>query len=299
MLCADYIKQRRIRLEQALEHFLPPAATEPHRLHQAMRYAVLNGGKRLRPLLVYMSGEAADVPLEKLDAPACAIELIHAYSLVHDDLPAMDDDDLRRGQPTCHKAFDEATAILVGDSLQSLAFQVLAQAEQSISAAHRIQMIQILAKASGASGMAGGQAIDLAANNQPLSLAEIEQLHSLKTGALITASVELGLLAADTIDIAKLEAMRQYAQHLGLAFQIHDDIKDIEGSVESLGKIPGNDEKHQKSTYPAIAGLTAAKAKIQSLHQQALSALTSWDDKGNYLRQLTNDILTLQPDQSY
>lgn len=262
------------RAEDALQHRLPPADALPTRLHAAMRYAALDGGKRVRPVLVYSTGEVLGVPLEQLDGPACAVELIHAYSLVHDDLPAMDDDDLRRGKPTCHKAYDEATAILAGDALQTLAFQVLAEDPAMAAApAQRLAMVRELAVASGSRGMAGGQAIDMAATGKGLSLPELQQMHSLKTGALIRAAVRLGALSRPGLDPALFQALDDYAAAIGLAFQIRDDILDVESSTEQLGKRQGADQALAKSTYVALLGLDGAKAKAHEVHAAARTAL--------------------------
>ncbi len=288
---AEFAKLHRERIEQVLQNILPPADTEPTRLHTAMRYAVLNGGKRLRPLLVYAAGEALGAPLTHLDIPAAAVELIHAYSLVHDDLPAMDDDDLRRGQPTCHRAFDEATAILAGDALQSLAFQVIANGPDQNSAEQRLRMIQALAQASGSYGMAGGQALDLEATGKPLAADNVEALHRLKTGALFAASIEMGILAANTSHTEWAHSLRDYIRHLGLAFQIQDDILDIEGDVASLGKQPGNDYKHDKPTYPFVLGIAPAKMRVSALRKEALQALATCNEKADMLRQLALEIL--------
>jgi len=262
------------RAEAALQRRLPPADELPARLHAAMRYAALDGGKRVRPVLVYTTGAVLDVPLEQLDGPACAVELLHAYSLVHDDLPAMDDDDLRRGKPTCHKAFDEATAILAGDALQTLAFQVLAE-DPAMTAAptQRLAMVRELAVASGSRGMAGGQAIDMAATGGALSLPELQQMHSLKTGALIRAAVRLGALSRPGLDQALFQALDGYAAAIGLAFQIRDDILDVESSTEQLGKRQGADQALAKSTYVALLGLDGAKAKAREVHAAARAAL--------------------------
>ena len=287
----DYAQQRRERINQVLDQVLPPADKEPVRLHQAMRYAVLNGGKRLRPLLVYAAGETLGATLTQLDIPAVAVELIHAYSLVHDDLPAMDDDDLRRGQPTCHKAFDEATAILTGDALQTLAFQLLADNPHIESASQSLRMISSLARACGSQGMAGGQALDLQAAGKPLTLENVETLYHLKTGALFASGVELGIQAASNPSQDWAHSLRQYTQCLGLAFQIQDDILDIEGDVATLGKLPGNDGKHEKPTYPFISGLSAAKARVASLRAEALRLLATCNEKADILRQLTVDML--------
>lgn len=210
------------RINRMLDQWLPPANENPTHLHNAMRYVVCQGGKRIRPLLVYATGNGLDAPLEELDRAACAIELIHAYSLTHDDLPAMDDDDMRRGQPSCHKAFDEATAILVGDALQSLAFEILSEGQGP----HRLEMINVLAKAAGSRGMVGGQSLDLLGTNSIVDEKQIELIHSLKTGALVVASIQLGVLAAPQFDPIKFSQLTELAKQLGLAYQIQDDIFD-------------------------------------------------------------------------
>ena len=241
-----------------------------------MRYAVLGGGKRVRPALVYSTGSALGLPLADIDGVASAIELIHVYSLVHDDLPAMDNDDLRRGKPTCHKAFDEATAILAGDSLQVLAFEVLARGDGLPNdPAIRLELVNLLAVASGTSGMAGGQALDLAALNRNLSLPEIEVMHSRKTGALIRACVAMTAACAGSLSPEARSALDTYATCIGLAFQIQDDLLDIEGDPQLLGKAIGSDQALNKPTYPAIAGIEAARHRVQSLHERALSGLNS------------------------
>jgi farnesyl diphosphate synthase len=254
------------RLAQALDRRLPAAATDPTRLHEAMRYAC-DGGKRLRALLVYAAGEALGVPVEKLDAPACAVELIHAYSLVHDDLPAMDDDDLRRGRPTVHKAYDEATGILVGDGLQAEAFTVLAD-EPSLGTAQRLRMVSILARASGSLGMVGGQAVDIASEGRRISLEELQSLHARKTGALILASLQLAAAAADASPEAE-QALEIYGRHIGLAFQIQDDVLDETASTETLGKTAGKDLAQHKSTYPSLLGLDGARERATGLFEEA------------------------------
>jgi farnesyl diphosphate synthase len=254
------------RLAQALDRRLPAAGEDPARLHEAMRYAC-DGGKRLRALLVYAAGEALGVAPDKLDAPACAVELIHAYSLVHDDLPAMDDDDLRRGRPTVHKAYDEATGILVGDGLQTLAFAVLAD-EPALSEAQRLRMVSILARASGSLGMVGGQAVDIASENQRISLEQLQSLHARKTGALILASLQLAAAAAGAAPAA-LQALESYGRHIGLAFQIQDDVLDETASTETLGKTAGKDLAQHKSTYPSLLGLDGARDKAQALFEEA------------------------------
>ncbi|MGA1461694.1 MAG: polyprenyl synthetase family protein [Steroidobacteraceae bacterium] len=260
------------RVEQALAARLPPPAGPCARLHEAMRYAVLGGGKRVRPLLCYLSGQALGVPLEELDGPAAALEMIHAYSLIHDDLPAMDDDDLRRGRPTTHVAFDEATAILAGDSLQVLAFEVLATApHMTPDPARRLTMVARLASGSGTAGMAGGQAIDLAAVGRRLALQEVEQMHGMKTGALIEASAGLGVAAAG--DPPAGACLMSYARSLGLAFQIVDDLLDAVGDASLVGKPVRADAAADKPTYPRIAGIEAARERAQRLHREALEAI--------------------------
>ena len=256
------------RVERELDRWLPADTQVPQRLHAAQRYAVLGPGKRIRPALVYATAETLGVPLERVDAAACAVELIHAYSLVHDDLPAMDDDDLRRGRPTCHRAYDEATAILAGDSLQVLAFQVLAVHPGIPDDASRVRMIATLAAASGTAGMAGGQALDLAAEGRHLTLPEIEQVHALKTGALIRASVLMAAHASGGTPRI-VAALDDFAAHIGLAFQVQDDILDIEGDASLIGKPVGSDEAREMPTYPAVAGLTAAKTRVAGLHAAA------------------------------
>ncbi|MCE5232147.1 MAG: polyprenyl synthetase family protein [Xanthomonadaceae bacterium] len=252
---------------------LPPEGQPPADLHRAMRYAVLGGGKRLRPLLVYAAGAALDAADAALDAPACAVELIHAYSLVHDDLPAMDDDALRRGRPTCHVAFGEATAILAGDALQALAFELLAgDAASGLDAATRIEMLRVLGAACGAEGMAGGQALDLAAVGKTLTLAELERMHMHKTGALIRAAVRLGALAGGA-GATTLGALDRYGHAVGLAFQVQDDILDVEGATEVLGKTAGKDAAAAKPTFPSILGMDASRRRLAELTDAALDAL--------------------------
>ncbi len=293
------------RTDATLSNALPDPAVAPQRLHAAMRHAVLNGGKRMRPLLVYATGTALGAADASLDAAAAAVELIHCYSLVHDDLPAMDDDALRRGQPTVHVAFDEATAILAGDALQTLAFDVLANAPQD--APQRVAMLAELARASGVAGMCGGQALDIDATGGrtkgdqrqvsdrddstagivhpkngyrpvplPFSLAELERLHALKTGALLRCAVRLGALAANA-DAACCAALDRYADALGLAFQIRDDLLDIEGDAATLGKTIGKDQAQDKATFPALLGVTASRARLQELAASMQAALDSVD----------------------
>lgn len=288
----QYLKQCQKRVDSALDLQLPNDSIQPHRLHQAMRYATLNGGKRIRPMLVYAAGAALGVEPEQLDGPACAVELIHAYSLIHDDLPAMDDDDLRRGRPTCHKAFDEATAILAGDALQTLAFKVLCKDDVSPFAPHiRLEMIETLAHASGSRGMAGGQALDLAAVGRQIDLAQLENMHIHKTGALIHASVKLGCLAATKAEPAQTRQLEHYANCIGLAFQVQDDILDVEGDTATLGKTQGKDQANGKPTYPSLIGLKGAKELAQNLRQDALDSLSVLDERADPLRWLADYIV--------
>ncbi|MDX1514541.1 MAG: (2E,6E)-farnesyl diphosphate synthase [Gammaproteobacteria bacterium] len=287
----ECLKRYRDRVHAALEARLPPASDEPRQLHEAMRYAVLNGGKRVRAVLVYAAGEAVGTAPETLDAPACAVELIHAYSLVHDDLPVMDNDDLRRGQPTCHRAFDEATALLAGDALQSLAFEVLLDDGGPAGAARRAAMAWTLAGASGSLGMAGGQAIDLAAVGKSLTLEQLENMHRHKTGALIRASVRMGALSGDGSSEQTLDLLDRYACCIGLAFQIRDDILDVEGDTAVLGKQSGADSALNKPTYPALLGLEEAKQKARELHEQALACLQDFGAEADPLRWLSEFIV--------
>ncbi len=282
----------RSRIEASFERWLPGAATHPTRLHQAMRYAVLNGGKQIRPLLVYASGHALDVPVETLDDPACAVELIHVFSLVHDDLPAMDDDDLRRGKPTCHKAYDDATAILTGDALQSLAFYILAHSKHiDVPPRRRIQMLEALSLASGSRGMAGGQAIDIASEGGQLTIPELEDMYIHKTGTLIRASVKLGALSASHASEKQLERLDHYAKCIGLLFQIQDDILDIECDTKTLGKTQGADLARNKPTYPALLGMESAKRRVRELHEESLDSLSRFDHRADLLRQLSRYII--------
>jgi geranylgeranyl pyrophosphate synthase len=280
------------RVERALDRWLPTTKTAPVRLHEAMRYAVLGGGKRVRPVLAYAAGQAQGLAPKRLDGIACAVELIHAYSLVHDDLPAMDDDELRRGRPTCHKAFDEATAILAGDALQTLAFQVLAVDQRSGAApAARVSMLEQLARAAGSRGMAGGQALDLEAEGRDLDSVQLENIHIHKTGALIRASVSLTTLLVDAPDPVSVRNLDHYAKCIGLAFQVRDDILDVEGETAVLGKTQGKDQRQDKATYPAILGLDAAREKAQLLCDQALEALEGLDQRADPLRWIAQYIV--------
>jgi geranylgeranyl pyrophosphate synthase len=283
----EFMAACQARLEGVLSQWLPPAATHPASLHQAMRYAALDGGKRIRPTLVYASGQAVGSRRETLDAPACAIELIHAYSLVHDDLPAMDDDDLRRGKPSCHKAFGEAGAILAGDALQSLAFHMLSRDNPGTDAATRLRMIGTLALAAGSRGMAGGQTIDLEAAGRQLDIAELEDMHIHKTGALIRASVVLGALTAPELEDRALERLDHYAKCVGLAFQIRDDILDVEGETQTLGKRIGADQTLDKSTYPALIGLEASRQRASELNEEAQESLSGLGPDADPLRKIS------------
>jgi len=278
--------QRRIEALLARALDVPGAATA--RLLEAMRYSTLAGGKRIRPVLVYATGEALGAPLEQLDAAAASVELIHVYSLVHDDLPAMDDDDLRRGRPTCHRAFDEATAILTGDALQARAFEVLAHAPEQISAAARLEMLQVLADAIGTRGMAGGQAIDLESVKQQIGEPEVERMHRQKTGALIRASVLLGAISSGLTDAAQRAALAEFGAEIGLAFQIQDDILDVEGNVHTLGKRTGADADRVKPTYPSVLGLEAARAAALARRDRAIGALAPWGSRFANLREFAH-----------
>jgi farnesyl diphosphate synthase len=280
------------RIERVLEQALSLPDPGTARLREAMRYSVLGAGKRLRPTLVYLTGEALGAPLTQLDAPAAAVELIHVYSLVHDDLPAMDDDDLRRGRPTCHRAYDEATAILVGDALQALAFAVLANEPLTgVSAPLRLQMIRVLARATGTGGMAGGQAVDLAAVGRTLPVTAIEDMHRRKTGALIQCSVLLGALGAGVSGGPELAGLERFGAEIGLAFQIQDDILDVEGDPAVLGKSTGADAAHAKPTYPSTVGLEHARMRARELRDGAIAALAPLGSRSTALVQLANFIV--------
>ncbi len=288
----NYLDRCRARVEAALNEYLPLESIQPTRLHAAMRYAALGNGKRVRPVLVYAAGEALSASEDALDAPACAVELIHTYSLVHDDLPAMDNDDLRRGRKTCHREFDEATAILAGDALQSLAFKILAwDKTMPANAETRISMIESLAMATGSRGMAGGQALDLAATGREINLTELENMHIHKTGALIRASVQLGTLQAADPDPEHVRGLDHYAKCIGLAFQVVDDILDIEGDPESLGKTKGKDMANNKPTYPSLLGLEGSHRMAKRLQQEALDSLCPLDAKADPLRWLAGYIV--------
>jgi geranylgeranyl pyrophosphate synthase len=283
----------RARMEHALAQRLPGADVEPRRLHEAMRYSVLGGGKRVRAALVFATARAVGLGEPDVEGAACAIELVHAYSLVHDDLPAMDNDDLRRGRPTCHKAYDEATAILVGDGLQPLAFELLATDPALPRAPEiRLRLIALLAQASGSLGMAGGQAIDLEVQGKRLAIAQIEDLHSRKTGALIRASVAMATACAPSLDPRLQDALGRFAAAVGLAFQIRDDLLDVIGDASLLGKATGADRERAKPTYPAVLGVAASEAQVRRLHAQAFEALGPFGPRADPLRMLSDWLLT-------
>lgn len=280
------------RLEQQLKQLMQQGLPDTAVLEPAMSYSLLLGGKRIRPYLVYVTGQLLGASLEDLDAPAMAIEALHTYSLIHDDLPAMDDDDLRRGKATCHKAFNEATAILAGDALQALAFEILSQHPyQQVSSACQIKMVHALARAAGAAGMCAGQAIDLAQTNQQIDLNRLEQMHRLKTGALIECSVKMAYYCSPCQDPQVLAALLTYASALGLAFQVQDDILDIESDTATLGKPQGSDLKANKSTYPALLGLEGARQKAGQLYQDALAALDTVPGDTSELRAFAHYII--------
>ena len=277
-------------MESALAEWLPPSSIAPERLHEAMRYAVLGGGKRVRPLLAFAAGEVTGADPDRVQHAAAAVELIHAYSLVHDDMPAMDDDALRRGKPTVHVEFDEATALLVGDALQSLAFDILASQPLADDAATQLKMVQLLAQASGSRGMAGGQAIDLASVGKPLDLTELEFMHIHKTGALIRASVLLGAQCGNMTDAAAA-ALDHYAKCIGLAFQVVDDVLDAEAPTATLGKTAGKDAANNKPTYVSLLGAARARELAQELRADAHSALAGLGAPAARLRQLADFVV--------
>ncbi len=278
-------------MEIALGRLLPNPAHAPQRLHDAMRYASLGGGKRVRPLLVFAAGELVNAPIERLEYAGSAVELIHAYSLVHDDLPCMDNDTLRRGKPTCHIQYDEATGLLVGDALQTLAFEALCTLPLADRAEDQLAMVRILAQASGSHGMAGGQAIDLASVGKRLSLPELEMMHILKTGALIRASVLLGSYCGTALDETDRKRLDHFAKCIGLAFQVVDDILDCEADSATLGKTAGKDAANDKPTYVSLLGLGDAKRRARELHDDALDSLNAFGERAQRLRQLADFIV--------
>jgi farnesyl diphosphate synthase len=288
----DKIKTYTQRVEDMLERCLPNAELPPRQLHEAMRYSVLGGGKRVRPLLVYATAEALEIDPAVLDAPAAAIELMHAFSLVHDDLPAMDDDDLRRGRPTVHIKFDEATAILAADALQPLAFEVLAETpEMRARPEAQRKIISALARACGSNGMTGGQSIDLASEHKTLNAAELEHMYRLKTGRLLWVSVMSAAYCKPELSTENLHSLERFVDALGLAFQIRDDILDIEGSSEVIGKPQGSDEERDKATYPALFGMDAARARTEELLSIALESIEFLGERADTLRWIGNYIV--------
>ena len=285
----------RLRMERALAARLPEPTLVPARLHEAMRYSVLGGGKRIRPALLFAAARAVGLSEDEVEAAACAVELVHVYSLVHDDLPAMDNDDLRRGRPTCHKAYDEATALLVGDALQPLAFQLLASDPAlPASPAIRLRLIDMLAQASGTFGMAGGQAIDLAVQGMRLDIGQVEDMHARKTGAVIRASVLMAAECVPPLDPNLYTALTRFATAVGLAFQIQDDLLDVTGDVSTLGKATGADSERAKPTHPAIIGITASQQRVRLLHSQAIHALAPFGERAEALRSLAHWLLSRQ-----
>jgi geranylgeranyl pyrophosphate synthase len=285
----------RLRMERALAARLPESNLLPARLHEAMRYSVLGGGKRIRPALLFATAHALGLAEDEVEAAACAIELVHVYSLVHDDLPAMDNDDMRRGRPTCHKAFDEATALLVGDALQPLAFQLLAcDPKLPASPTIRLRLIDMLAQAIGTLGMAGGQAIDLAAQGLRLDIGQVEDMHARKTGAVIRASVLMAAECAPSLDASLYAALTRFANAVGLAFQIQDDLLDVTGDAALLGKATGADSDRAKPTYPSVIGITASQQRIRQLHNQAIQALAPFGDRARILHSLAHWLLSRQ-----
>lgn len=286
----SWVTAHQARFEEVLRGLLPRADIAPQRLHEAMRYAVLDGGKRVRPLLAFAAGELTGAEAARVDVAAAAVELIHAYSLVHDDMPCMDDDVLRRGKPTCHVQYDEATALLVGDSLQTLAFQLLVEHRLNDDAARQLEMVKLLAVASGSRGMAGGQAIDLASVGKSLTLPELEFMHIHKTGALIRAAVLLGAQcgSASGEQLAKLD---HFGKLIGLAFQVVDDVLDCEADTATLGKTAGKDADNDKPTYVSLLGIQGARDMAQRLHREALETLAGFGDSAQRLRELADFIV--------
>jgi farnesyl diphosphate synthase len=285
-----FVKRCQERLNALFAQYLQDSPSSP--LKSAMQYTLSNGGTRLRPLLIYATGHIFDAPLENCDIPAAAVELVHTYSLIHDDLPCMDNADLRRGKPTAHKVYGEGMAVLTGDALHTLAMQLIADHPAPLSAQKRVQMLSVLTRACGHAGMAGGQAMDitlLSEGKLPLDL--LTTIYNLKTGALFSACIELGLLASNDKDTTNQRALREFGDCIGLAFQIQDDILDIETTTEALGKDSGIDLKNNKNTYPHIAGMATAKNKVQALYEQALESINYLGDKAQLLRDLTSQML--------
>jgi farnesyl diphosphate synthase len=290
----EWARDKQARTESTLGALLPAADAAPKRLHQAMRYAVLGGGKRVRPLLAFAAGELAGANVERVAIAAASVELIHVYSLVHDDMPCMDDDTLRRGKPTCHIEYDEATALIVGDSLQSLAFQLLSEYRLAEDPAQQLEMVKLLAVASGSRGMAGGQAVDLESVGKALTLPELEFMHIHKTGALIRAAVLLGAHCGNSLDQKQLNKLDHFAKCVGLAFQVVDDILDAEASTATLGKTAGKDADNNKPTYVSIVGVAAAREHADQLRSNAMDAIESFGASAKRLRQLADFIVLRQ-----
>ncbi|MCM2680544.1 (2E,6E)-farnesyl diphosphate synthase [Echinimonas agarilytica] len=288
---ADYQDSVRQRIDEQLSCAINTLADDTPQLKAAMRHGLLLGGKRVRPFMVYAVGDMLDVPQHQLDAAACAIECIHAYSLIHDDLPAMDDDDLRRGKPTCHVAFDEATAILAGDALQTLAFDLLSTPIEGLNAEQQLRMVKSLSQASGYIGMCGGQAMDLDATDKSITLEQLEAIHRAKTGALLQCSVDLAALAANIEPKQHLQLIK-FARDIGLAFQVQDDILDVTSDTETLGKPQGSDIEANKSTYPSLLGLDGARQKADTLLQSSLQALRALPYNSDLLANFAHYIIT-------
>jgi len=287
----QWIAAHQQRFESVLDQLLPAIDIAPQRLHQAMRYSVMDGGKRVRPLLAFAAGELAGANVERVNLAAAAVELIHAYSLVHDDMPCMDDDVLRRGKPTCHVAFDQATALLVGDALQSLAFQLLSEQPLTSDPARQLTMLKLLAVASGSRGMAGGQAFDLASVGKPLVLAELEFMHIHKTGALIRAAIVLGAYCGDRLNEAQIAKLDHFGKCIGLAFQVVDDVLDAEADTATLGKTAGKDADNDKPTYVTLLGVVEAKKMADELHAEALKSLAEFGESARRLREMADFIV--------
>lgn len=287
----SWVAARQSHFEGVLRELLPRPDIAPQRLHEAMRYAVLDGGKRVRPLLAFAAGELAGAEEVRVDVAAAAVELIHAYSLVHDDMPCMDDDVLRRGKPTCHKQYDEATALLAGDALQTLAFQLLAEHHLNGDAARQLEMVKLLATASGSRGMAGGQAIDLASVGKSLTLPELEFMHIHKTGALIRAAILLGAYCGSRLEAAQMDRLDHFGKLIGLAFQVVDDVLDCEADTATLGKTAGKDADNDKPTYVSLLGIQGARDMAQRLHREALESLAEFGGAAQRLRELADFIV--------
>jgi farnesyl diphosphate synthase len=287
----SWVAARQSRFEDVLRGLLPQADVAPQRLHEAMRYSVLDGGKRVRPLLAFAAGELAGAEHARVEVAGAAVELIHAYSLVHDDMPCMDDDVLRRGKPTCHVQYDEATALLVGDALQTLAFQLLAEHRLADDASRQLEMVKLLAVASGSRGMAGGQAIDLASVGKALTLPELENMHIHKTGALIRAAILLGAYCGNHLNAEQIEKLDRFGKLIGLAFQVVDDVLDCEADTATLGKTAGKDADNDKPTYVSLLGLEAARDMAHRLHREALEVLAGFGEGAQRLRELADFVV--------